>query len=110
MEFLFGSVKSNCTQQRATLLMKRDIFSELGTSLKRTRGSMSAIRLEGKTADDMRLTELADERGPHAVPPLEPSEGSDTERMRPDPEFGSDFEEEDLRGSLFRNCFHISFP
>lgn len=109
MEFLFGSVKSNWTQQRATLLMKRETFSELGTSLKGTRGSMPAIRLEGKTADDIRLTELAEERDPHAVPPLGPCEVSDTERVRPDPEFGSCFEEEDLRGSLFRNCFHISF-
>uniref|UniRef100_A0A2P2ILJ7 Uncharacterized protein n=1 Tax=Rhizophora mucronata TaxID=61149 RepID=A0A2P2ILJ7_RHIMU len=56
--FLVGSVKSKVTQQRLTLLTKRFIFSELGTSLKGTRGSIPAITLAGKTADEVRFGPL----------------------------------------------------
>uniref|UniRef100_A0A0A9E2D0 Transposon protein n=1 Tax=Arundo donax TaxID=35708 RepID=A0A0A9E2D0_ARUDO len=54
-ELLFGSEKSNTTQHRLNLLTNRFCFSEFGTSLNETKGSMPATTLDGKTADDMRL-------------------------------------------------------
>lgn len=44
------SVKSKLTQQRLTLETNRFIFSEFGTSLKGTKGSIPATTLAGKTA------------------------------------------------------------
>lgn len=68
IEFLVWSEKSKVTQQRLSLETKRFSFSELGTSLKGTKGSIPATTLEGKTAEDMRLTEL-DLTGAGAVDP-----------------------------------------
>ena len=89
-EFLVWSEKSKVTQQRLSLETKRFSFSEVGTSLKGTKGSIPATTLEGKTAEDMRLTELD-------LTTLDP-DGSEVE---------SGFED-DFRGSLLRNCLNIA--
>lgn len=56
--FLVGLLKSKTIQQRLNLLMKSDIFSEAGASLKGKRGSIPAMTLDGKTADDVLLGAL----------------------------------------------------
>ena len=108
VEFLFGSEKSNTTQQRFNLLMKRFCFSELGTSLNNRRGSMLVATLDGKIAEAVRFTAV-DREGTTLpllvrwigfpfkdavalLPLMEPAEASDLE---------------DLRGNLLRNCFHM---
>jgi hypothetical protein len=84
------------------LLTNRLCFSELGTSLNETSGSMPATTLEGKTADDMRRMAEAGGRPGGMLPQL-------LVRCMPAPllQCPESPEADDLRGSLLRNCFHI---
>jgi hypothetical protein len=69
-EFLFGSKKSKTTRHRPSLLTNRLCFSEFGTSLKETNGSMPSTTLEGKTADDIHLMTEAGRDGSGTLPQL----------------------------------------